>query len=271
MSQQQSPNPAEVYEQFFVPNLFVPWTPVLLKHAAPQLGERVLDVACGTGIVARQVAPIIGETGTAIALDISPAMLAVARTLPAPSGASIEWREGNALAISLPDNTFDLVLCQQGLQFFTDRITAMREMRRMLVSGGRVVLSVWQTLQYHPLYEALYEATARQLNTPTSAVALSFSLGDFEELRNLLNEAGFERITITPETLTVRFPSPERFVLLTVLGAATIVPAFAQLDAPARTSLVETVRTEISATLEKYIEGDAVIAPMAAHIAVAYA
>jgi ubiquinone/menaquinone biosynthesis C-methylase UbiE len=271
MSQQQSPNPAEVYEHYFVANIFAPWTPVLLNHAAPRRGERVLDVACGTGIVARQVAPMVGETGTVVALDLSPAMLAVARTLPSPGGAAIEWREGNALALSLPDHTFDLVLCQQGLQFFVDRSAALREMRRVLVPGGRVALSVWQALQHHPLYEALYEATARHLGTPVSAVALSFSLGDAEELRTLLDEAGFERIALRPESLTVRLSAPERFTSLTVMAAAAVVPSFAQLDIAARTAVVEAVKAEIDATLQNYVEGDTVTIPLAAHIAMGYA
>jgi ubiquinone/menaquinone biosynthesis C-methylase UbiE len=271
MSQQHSPNPAEVYEQYFVANIFAPWTPVLLNHAAPRRGERVLDVACGTGIVARQVAPLVGEQGTVVALDLSPAMLAVARTLPAPSGAAIEWREGNALTLPLPDTTFDLVLCQQGLQFFADRAAALSEMRRVLVAGGRVALSVWQALPHHPLYEALYATTARHLGTSTAALALAFSLGDAEELRTVLQGAGFARVAIRPEALTVRLPAPERFVSLTVLAAAAVVPSLAHLDMPARAALVEAVRAEIDATLRQYVEGNTVAIPMAAHIAVAYA
>lgn len=270
MSQQQNPNPAEIYEQYFVPTFYVLWTPVLLKHAAPRPGERVLDVACGTGIVARQVAPIVAAKGTVVALDINPAMLAVARALPAPAGAAIEWREGNALALPLPDGAVDLVLCQQGLQFFPDRVAAVQEMRRVLAPGGRIGLSVWQALQHHPIHEAMIEVTARHLGTPISALATPFSLWDAEELRKLLSAAGFERVDITPKSITVPFPSPERFVSLMVLGFAAIVPAFAQLDTTARSDLVETVSREIDAILRKYIEGDTVAIPTSSHIAVAY-
>ncbi len=125
MSQQPPPvaheNPAQAYESYFVPALFVPWTAVLLEHAAPRPGERVLDVACGTGVVARNAAPLVGSEGKVAALDISPAMLDVARSLPAPAGARIDWHEGSALALPFPSEAFDLVLCQQGLQFFPDR------------------------------------------------------------------------------------------------------------------------------------------------------
>jgi len=270
MTQQPSPNPAEVYEQYFGPALFGPWARVLLEHAEPQPGECVLDVACGTGIVARQAAPMVGAAGKVVGVDISAGMLSVARALPAPAGADIEWREGNAIALDLPDNAFDLVLCQQGLQFFPDRAAAAKEIRRALNDRGRVVLSVWQELQYHPVFAAVFEAIARRLSTPISTVALPFSLWDAEQVRALLNGVGFQQIEITSWSLKANFPSPERFVQLTVLAAAATVPAFAQLDSGARAALVEAVTGESETTVSQYSEGDRLIFPMFAHIAVAY-
>jgi ubiquinone/menaquinone biosynthesis C-methylase UbiE len=93
MNQPVARNPAEMYEQYFVPAMFRPWASLLLRRAAPQPGERLLDVACGTGIVSREAAPWVGPDGQVVALDMNPAMLAVARTLPAPSGARIQWQE----------------------------------------------------------------------------------------------------------------------------------------------------------------------------------
>ncbi len=244
---------------------------VLLESAAPQPGERALDVACGTGSVARHVAPMVGTEGKVVALDISPAMLAVARALPAPPAATIEWLEGNAIHLELPDDAFDLVLCQQGLQFFPDRAASVREMRRALGDGGRVAISVWQALRLHPVYEALFEATARHLGAPLSSVDVSFSLWDAEELRRLLKDASFEHIAITPRSLEVHLPSPERFVQLTVLGAATSIPAFAQLDTAARSALVDAVTEETQAVAERYRDGNTLTFPMSTHIAVAYA
>lgn len=268
MNQPHSTNPAEIYEQFFVPGIFARWTPLLLAYAAPRHGEHVLDVACGTGIVARCVAPLVGAEGKVIGLDVSPTMLAVARALPAPKGAVIEWREGSAL--SLPDGPFDLVVCQQGLQFFPDREAALREMRRVLAPGGRVALSVWQSLQRHPVYKALREAEAHHLNISVDTVATAFSLGDAGELYRLLNAAGFQHIAITPVSLTVRFPSPERFVALTLFSSAAVVPAFSTMDAESRSALVQAVSRDIDATLRTYIEGDTIAFPMHAHMAVAH-
>src|SRR5262245_63804461 len=114
--------------------------------------------------------------GTVVGLDIIPSILTVAHSLPAPGGAKIEYREGDALMLALPDDAFDLVLCHQGLQFFPDRAAAVREMRRVLTDRGRVVVSVWQAVQHHPVFAAVYEATGRSLSV--SHVALPFGLGD---------------------------------------------------------------------------------------------
>ena len=272
MSQQQRTNPAEIYEQYFVPGIFARWTPVLLKYAALRPDERVLDVACGTGIAAQNVAPLVGAEGTVVGIDISPDMLSVARALPAPVGAAIEWRQADAVSLPLPSCAFDLVLCQQGLQFLPDRTSALRDIYRVLAPGGRVVLSVWQGLEHQPVYAALCEAEARYLNTSIDAVAgPAFSLGSAGKLRTLLEEAGFEQVETMPESLTVRFPEPERFVMLTSLAAAAVIPEFSDMDKASRSALVETVGREVDGTLQEYIEGDTIAFPMHAYMAVAYA
>ena len=271
MSHRQDPDPAETYEGYFGRAISHPWSRVLLEHAVARPGERALDLACSTGSVARHIAPLVGAGGRVVALDINAEMLAVGRALPAPAGATIEWQEGNAVALALPDGAFDLVLCQQGLQFFSDRAAALREMRRVLTEGGRVVLSVWRALRRHPLYEALFAATARHLGAALSDVASSFSLWNAEELSALLSDSGFQRTGVTPRSLDIHLPSPERFVQLTVLGAATSVPAFARLDAAARGALVEAVALETEAVAQHYRVGSRLVFPMSTHIAVAYA
>ena len=269
MHQPQPTNPAETYEHYFVPAMFLPWATILLRHAALQAGERVLDVACGTGIVARQAAPLVGADGQVAALDMNPAMLAVARALPAPSGATINWREGNAMALPFQDGAFDVVLCQHGLQFIPDRARAVREMRRVMAPGGRALTIVLQALARHPVFETLMESVARHLSLPISAVMTPFALCDADELRTLFTAAGFKKVDIIPESTVVRFPEPERFVPLAVTSSAAAVPAFAQLEAPARAALLEAVRGETEPTIRRYRDGDVVTFPMFAHIALA--
>lgn len=262
-------NPAETYEQYFVPAMFLPWTGVLLRHAALRPGERVLDIACGTGIVARQAAPLLGKEGQIVAVDVNPAMLGVARSLAAPAGAPIEWREGDAMALPVADAAFDVALCQHGLQFFPDRAGAVREMHRVLAPGGRAAVIVLQVLSKHPVFEALMESTARHLALPIAAVSIPFVLREADELRRWFMAAGFARVDVVPDSITVRFPEPERFVPLAVTSSAAAVPAFAELDAPARAALLQAVREESEPVVRQYRDRDAVTFPMHAHVVVA--
>jgi len=112
VNQQSNLSPAEVYERYLSCAIADPWTRVLLELASPKPGERVLDIACGTGSVARQVAPMVGISGQVLALDINSEMLEVGRAQPPPAGASILWQEGDATRLELPGDAFDLVLCQ---------------------------------------------------------------------------------------------------------------------------------------------------------------
>jgi ubiquinone/menaquinone biosynthesis C-methylase UbiE len=267
MSRMEPPRPAQAYQEYFVPAIFARWAPVLIGHAAPRPGERVLDVACGTGIIARSVAPAVGAEGRVVGLDISPAMLSVARALPAPAGAEIEWVEGDAG--SLPGGGYDLILCQQGLQFFPDPEGAVREMQRVLEAGGRAVVSVWQGLERQPVYRALCEAEARHLGLPLSQVAAPFLFGDTDRLRKLFSGAEFPRVEVRSETRDVSFPSAEHFVDLTLLAASAVIPALAEMGEADRETLSERVAAEVRPTLERYVRDGRVSFPMHSNIVVA--
>jgi ubiquinone/menaquinone biosynthesis C-methylase UbiE len=268
MSQHLNLTPAEMFDRYLGTAIFAPWAQVLLSYAAPQPGERVLDLACATGTMARQVAPLVGAEARVVGVDINPARLAVARALPAPEGASIEWREGNAVALDLPHNEFDLVLCQQGLQFFPDRLAAAREMHRVLKDGGRVALNLWQALDRHPLYAALCEAEARYLNVPLAGLTVSWSFSDQEELRTLLAEAGFQQIEVTEKAVDVHFDSYERFVYFTLFAAASMLPQFNWDDESSRAGFIEAVSHEIEPVLQRYRAGDGLTFPTFWNVAV---
>lgn len=146
-------NAADVYERALVPAVFAPWAPQVVALAEPRPGERVLDVACGTGVVARLASQRVGRIGKVVGLDLNPGMLAVAAASAAgqsSAAAPITWQEASAIKMPLPDAAFDIVYCQLGLQFFPDRPAALREMYRVLVPGGRLGLMVWRGIEHSP-------------------------------------------------------------------------------------------------------------------------
>lgn len=149
---------ARCYQRFLVPVLFQPWGTRLVEHAALSPGSRVLDLACGTGVIARLAAEKVGAGGQVMGLDLNPAMLSVAETLGPVSGAPIHWRWANAERLPLSDLSFDAVICHQGFQFFPDRMKAAMEMARVLRMGGRLTLNVWCGLSRNPLASALVAA-----------------------------------------------------------------------------------------------------------------
>lgn len=266
MSQWQvAGNAPENYERYLVPSIFGPCAIDLISLAAPQAGERVLDVACGTGAVARLCAPHIGFRGKVVGLDINPGMVTAARSLPPVPGVSFEWVEGSAVAMPLPDAAFELVLCQQGLQFFPDRPAALREMRRVLVLGGRLAVSVWRGIHYSPGFALLAEALERHVGLEASkTMRAPFSLPDAEELRSLIARAGFRDVTIHSASKTLRFPSPEEFVQQYVSGSPLAGPV-AQVSGVARSALLEDMRKG----LRQYQTVDSVAFPIEAHLVTA--
>src|SRR5262245_50428962 len=148
---------AEAYESTFVPALFAEWAPHLCDLAAVGPGQRVLDVACGTGIVARVAADRLGGAGHVVGVDLNDAMLTVARRVRR----DLEWRQGNAEALPFPPASFDRVLCQMALMFFPDRARALREMRRVAAVGGVVALVVPASLGDQPAYGPFVEMATR--------------------------------------------------------------------------------------------------------------
>ena len=257
-------NPAEVYEDFLVRWQFRPWTAVLLAEAALRPGEHILDLATGTGIVAREAAPFVGEPGRVVALDINPAMLAVGRSLPEPAGASIEWLEGDAAALPLPEAAFDAVLCQQGLQYFADRPAAAAEVRRVLASGGRALLVVWQALAHNPVQEALNAAGQRRVGV--APLATAFGLGDAREVGRLFESAGFADVTVTGRELVVVFPSRAEFARRMVESVAHVVPELAGLDPVHRAELASAIDEDARETLQSHAWGGGLACPMAVHL-----
>lgn len=202
-------SPPENYELYFVPAIGEPVATELLRAAALRPGERVLDVGCGTGIVARLAADAVGSGGAVAGLDVEPGMLAVARS--AAGGAGIEWIEASAESIPLPDESFDVVLCQMSLQFVPDPARALEEMRRVLVPGGRFVLNVPGPMS--SFFEPLSEALGRHVDPKAAAfVERVFSLHDVDHLTALLEGAGFRDVRVEAGEIELSLPPPKDFL-----------------------------------------------------------
>ncbi len=201
-------NPAENYQRFFVPQIGAPVAADLIEAARLQPGERVLDVACGTGVVTRLAAERVGASGAVAGLDVTPAMLAVARRESPPG---VRWYEASAESMPLPDASFDVVLCQMGLQFVTDKRAALREMRRVLAPGGRALISVPGPLP--ALFEIMAQALAREIGPQAAGFAHTvFSLHDAGELERLLREAGFARAEARSAPKALQVSAPREFL-----------------------------------------------------------
>ena len=137
-------NGPQLYERETVPLSARPMVERMFDHVSLHAGDRVLDVACGTGIVTRVAVERFENIASIVALDLNPGMLEVARENMPTTGIPIEWRQGDMCALPYPDDSFDVVLCSQGLQFVPDKLAALREMRRVLVSGGRLAFQVFR-------------------------------------------------------------------------------------------------------------------------------
>jgi ubiquinone/menaquinone biosynthesis C-methylase UbiE len=258
-------NAAELYERYPGRYILGPWAPALVARAGVKPGERVLDVACGTGVVARLAAAAVGPSGRVTGLDLNAGMLAVARSLPSPAGALITWVEGSAAAMTLSTASFDVVFCQQGLQFFPDRLAALREMHRVLTPSGRLLLSVWRGMgAYH---EAVFDALSEYV---TAEVAVRFSASrvvpDADALRRLATEAGFRAVSVETCRMTTRLPAVERFVL-SHLAATPVAEAVAAIGESTRAALADRVRR----ALRPYLDGDDAAVPDETNVVTALA
>ena len=233
-SDSYSQNPPENYERYFVPSIGRPVAAGLVEAAALREGERVLDVACGTGIVARLAAERVGQRGAVEGLDPNPGMLAVAREA-APPDASITWHEAPAERMDLPDEGFDVVLCGMGLQFFSDREAGLREMLRVLVPGGRLLANLPGPAP--PPLEAMAEALARHIGPESASfIHAVFSLHDADEIRSLATDAGFNEVEVRSERVALRLPSPADF-LWQYVHSTPMAAALAQVDDKCREAL----------------------------------
>jgi ubiquinone/menaquinone biosynthesis C-methylase UbiE len=207
----------ELYQRYLVPAITTKWAEDLVRRGQPQPGEKVLDIACGTGVVARLAGMRMAQ-GHVTGLDLNRGMLAVARLLPS-EGAPIDWIEGSALDLPFPTGRFDLVFCQLGLQFFPDQARALREIRRVLSPSGRVALSVYSPIQRTPGAHAFVLALDRVLGPTASRIKRGeHSFNARDELEELLIDADFAEVEVHTVVQELAFPSVLDYVRFQLLA-----------------------------------------------------
>jgi SAM-dependent methyltransferase len=260
---------AELYQARLVPAVTEGWAAGLVERVGVRRGDRVLDVACGTGVVARAAAEGVGRTGRVAGIDINAAMLGVARSLPAGPGARIGWVQGSVLSLPYAEASHDVVLCQLGLQFVPDRPGALAQMRRVLRPGGRLGLSVYGPIEHNPAAFALARALDRHLGPDASMTKRAeHALADPALLRTLAGDAGFTRIEVATETRTVRFASVSDYVRiqLTATPLASLLP---HPPGPPGQRLAEVLIADVAAALQPHQTAGGLAFPQQAHILVA--
>jgi SAM-dependent methyltransferase len=206
---------ATVYEQLFVPAEFQEWAARLIDAAQIQMGQAVLDVACGTGVLARAVATRVGTSGRVVGIDPAPGMLAVA----AKAAPGIELQQGTAELLPFEDATFDAVVSQFGLMYFTDRVKGLREMQRVLKPGGRMAVAAWGSLENTPAYATLVSLLDRFAGSAAAdALRGPFVLGDVAQLADLFKQSGARDVKIQTHIGSAKFSDAREMVTAEIKG-----------------------------------------------------
>ena len=236
---QLSVQAAEQYEAAFVPAIFAEWAPLLADIARVHEGQSVLDVACGTGIVARTVADRLSGTGRVLGLDLNDGMLAVARRVRP----GLDWQQGDVADLPYDDDTFDVVLCQMALMFFPDAAAALREFARVARPGGTVALSVPASLGDQPAYGPFVEMAVRHAGEDADSVLGSYwTHGDLGKLCALVGSAGLQVTDTWTHLGTARFDSPAHLATVEVEGSPLIERISADVYARIRGDATEVLR-----------------------------
>ena len=254
-------NAADNYERYFVPAIGAPLATDLVDEARLRPGDRVLDVACGTGIVARLASERVGGDGRVAGADINAGMLAVAHSMTAALRTPIQWYETSAEAMPLPDEAFDVVFCQLGLQFVTDQAAALSEMRRVLAPAGRAYVSTPVPSEFFNVLEQAF--ADRALPQAAAFVRLVFSLNDPTALARALRTAGFRDAQARIDTKHLHLPEPPEFFRQYV-QSTPLAGAMAEGD-PRWTEL----EREVVAGWQPWVEGDGMTYPQQILVATA--
>lgn len=253
------------YERYLVPAFFAPCADELLSNAPPRPGERVLDLACGTGIVARRAARFVGR-GRVIGVDVNPAMISFAQSASQNPTPPIEWRTSDAHCIPVEADTIDAACCQQGLQFFSDPPGVMRELRRVVAPGGRLLLAVWRTLEHNPGFGVLADALERHVGHEAAEMMRApFRGPDRDELREWLTSGGFPVVSCRIAAYLARFSSVQTFLQQEAAGSPLAGPL-----GDADSTILTALTADLELAMEPFLDDLGVALPMQTWLILAY-
>jgi ubiquinone/menaquinone biosynthesis C-methylase UbiE len=248
-------NAAEFYDQLPARYLLGPWSAGLVDAANLSGSERVLDLACGTGVVTREVASRLGPTGHVTGLDLNAGMLEVAKSYDNGGSGGFTWVQASALETELPKSSFDVVVCQQGFQFFPDQGKALTETHRILKDGGRLCFSIWA--ESGPYNDAVAEAVAAHIDEETAnRFKQSRDVPSPEQLRSMFEAAGFQSISIERVEMRNRLPNIAEFIASHLLGVP-IADKVRELSDAARKDL----GADAARRLSSYADGGDAVVP----------
>ena len=241
---------AIAYEELWVPALFGQWAKIVAEEAQLDTAQQVLDVACGTGVLSQEVASRLKDPGQVTGIDPNPGMLSVSME----HNKDINWVQGPAEDIAFPDKSFDVVLCQFGLMFFTDRVKAIQEMSRVISPEGRIVVTVWDALENIPAYSRSVSLIEKFAGSKArEALNGAFELGDKEVLQGTFNDAGVSDINISTHTGTARFPDIKSMIEADVRGWLPVMGIVLEEDE------IQEIFNQATDLLSEYISPDGVV------------
>jgi ubiquinone/menaquinone biosynthesis C-methylase UbiE len=253
----------EIYERVLVGPLFRPFAEQLLARVGLKRGDSVIDVACGTGIVARVARERLGPEARIVGVDVAPAMLAVASTVDS----TIEWRQGNAVALPVTAaEQFTVLTCHQGLQFMPDKPAAIREMRRVVAPGGRVAIATWCALEDIPGMRDLNAVAERHVGRIVDA---RHSFGDPSALKNLLADAGFSHVNVNTLAHDVQFADGALFARLNAMAVIGMSERGKAMSEAERGELAGRIAEESGDTIARVTKNGTFVLPLTSTIATA--
>jgi len=257
---QLSGSAAELYEEYLVPTIFVPWAQHLLSKPVPRHGDNILDVACGTGIVARMAKARVGIAGRVVGVDLNVGMLDVAKALDPDS--AIEWLKADVGQIPLEDGTFDTAYCQQGLQFFPDKVGALQEILRLLRRGGKCSVVVAQSLSQNPLMHSQVAAFEKHIDEAAAAgIRAVCGLSDGNDIQMLYENAGFAVVDWETIDLTLICSDGRKFIRNGIMSTP-VAGIISDWSEEARNALVD----DILAGFGSYFNGKSLTFPHVASV-----